>query len=481
MTDLVTALGEDLPPDLVDSAADWDLKVTGDDAVLECGAGAFPLRFPGLLDDWPAAAADSAYHISNFAALLRGHHPSTVVDNFPAFVPFLAHGGQAGMIPPNTAWIVAVRVTEACRELMVQAVRDGDMIASRLLPLVHRARFLLLSAPTRYGADVSYPTETVFNNSHVYAARFDQARLEWALDLLNYEDHPLLRRWSSHRIDTELRRLVFVHDSSGGASARAPLCPGGTAPPTGGDPSNDGHDELATWIAREGFLPRFMLDESWSATRQVVGARRWLALPIGLLTLPVVGLVVGLAGGRHVDGLWILRGMAISAAVALAVIAGFAVWRRETAQLWCMRLPAGATIGMIALVALPEDWAQMDWSTRAWAVPALILAAHGYLVLEAVGHGASRGQALTRAFRVVVLGFAHAVGVVALAFATVVPSLVPKLGGPLASMSGPAMAAAVLFAACVGLAAGVYAQVLWDDRPVTYPLTHLPFRGRERA
>jgi cytochrome c oxidase subunit IV len=37
----------------------------------------------------------------------------------------------------------------------------------------------------------------------------------------------------------------------------------------------------------------------------------------------------------------------------------------------------------------------------------------------------------------------------------------------------------LLLGAGAGLVIGVFLQVLWEDRPVTYPLSHLELTGRE--
>jgi hypothetical protein len=46
------------------------------------------------------------------------------------------------------------------------------------------------------------------------------------------------------------------------------------------------------------------------------------------------------------------------------------------------------------------------------------------------------------------------------------------------SLSQTKIGAAILVVAAVSLTAVVYLQILWDDRPVTYPLSALRFSRR---
>ncbi|WP_131745454.1 hypothetical protein [Frankia sp. Cppng1_Ct_nod] len=159
-----------------------------------------------------------------------------------------------------------------------------------------------------------------------------------------------------------------------------------------------------------------------------------------------------------------------------------AVGSRETTNLWCLRLPAGAALGMVALISLDDTWAHPDtWTWPVVASVVVLAVAGGYLTLEAQGHGVPGGRILAgRVLAVAGLGLAHAVGVAALVLAAVVPAVTPDLAHKLAGPGAASPAELLMLAASVGLAAGVLLQILWDDRPVTYPLTHLPWRGRAR-
>jgi hypothetical protein len=72
------------------------------------------------------------------------------------------------------------------------------------------------------------------------------------------------------------------------------------------------------------------------------------------------------------------------------------------------------------------------------------------------------------------------VAVAALALAAVVPAIKPGLAHTLAGHHALATGQLLTLAGSAALAAGVLRQVLWDDRPVTSRLSHLPWSERAR-
>ncbi len=296
--------------------------------------------------------------------------------------------------------------------------------------------------------------------------------------------------WQAEKLDAELRRLAFVDtasaDTAGANTAGAgrhellstPLpataMPATALPAATGDPDPG----FRTWLVREAFLPRFMLLPSWRVLRPTVGRR-----PLGVLLLMATVLlapVVAVVFDTHPLG--VLRGVAAVTGAAYLAMFLLAARRREMTNLWCLRLPAGAALGMAALISLDDAWAHTNtWIWPVIASAALLTVATGYLAFEAQGHGIPGGRILAgRVLAVVALGFAHAVGVASLVLAAVVPAVKPDLAQTLAGPGATPPAVLLTLAASVGLAAGVLLQMLWDDRPVTYPLTHLPWRGRAR-
>ncbi|ONH38293.1 hypothetical protein BL254_00670 [Protofrankia sp. BMG5.30] len=511
-----TAVAVDFPRD-----GGWDTT-----SGVRFGGDGSSVSLPDARERWgdPATATAAVYRL---AAQVRDREPGILRRIFPALAVGLVRGEQApapapspsgppvpaGRLSVEEGWLVAVRLVEAVRIVLADAATAGDRSAAGILPLVHRTRFLLLWAPRRFPA-VDFPVRRAFGSLEAFLPRAEQARLDWALDLVNHEEHPGLLSWSTERLDAELRRLAFV--------GPAPAPPPGGTPPAGAGtgwheplpaplpadvmreiatPSGAGDPDpgFRSWLVREAFLPRFMLLPAWRTLRPTVGRRPLVVL--ALLAMLLVAPAVAVAFDGHPVG--VLRGVAAVAGAAYLAMFLLAVGRREMTSLWCLRLPAGAALGAVALISLDDGWAHPDgWAWPMIASAVLLATATGYLVFEAQGHGVPGGRILAgRVLAVVLLGFAHAVGVASLALAAVVPAVKPGLASTIAGASatapgvtGPGVvglvtvdpgvaggpAVPLTLAASVGLAAGVLLQMLWDDRPVTYPLTHLPWRGRAR-
>ncbi len=489
MTTLERLLAEGLPREMIADAVGW--TAVADDFPQDAGGGTTTsgVRFtadgvsvslPDVCERW-GDAADAAVAVYELAAQVRVKEPRVLTRSFPALAVGLVRGGPLPQLPAEEGWLVAVRLVEAIRIVLEDAATAGDLTAARVLPLVHRTRFLLLWAPRRFPS-VEFPVPRAFGSPEVLVPRAEQARLDWALDLVNHEEHPQLLSWQAEELDAELRRLVFVDTAEAGVDTAgvgrhellsAPL-PATMMPAVTGDPDPG----LRTWLVREAFLPRFMLLPTWRVLRPTVGRR-----PFGILLLMAMVLlapVVAVAFDGHPLG--VLRGVAAVTGAAYLAMFLLAARRREMTNLWCLRLPAGAALGMAALISLDDAWAHTNtWTWPVIASAALLAVVTGYLAFEAQGHGVPGGRILAgRVLAVVVLGFAHAVGVASLVLATVVPAVKPGLAQTLAGPGATPPAALLTLAASVGLAAGVLLQMLWDDRPVTYPLTHLPWRGRAR-
>jgi hypothetical protein len=226
-------------------------------------------------------------------------------------------------------------------------------------------------------------------------------------------------------------------------------------------------------------LPRFMLGAAWAlagAVSGVAGAgarRQWPAA--AAVALAVIASVLAVVPA----GRWHAHAAAASAAAAYGVVLLAAVQRSPLwATPWLLRQPAASAVGLLVLLTLPAEWwSQLGAARLGWSVPALTVAAFGYLLAEVRNHGVDRpADAIRRAAVVTGMGLAHAWLVSLVGLVLVAPSFVDG-GRHLVELwrgSGivqPVEVLALSTAWC--LAAGVFSQILWDDRPITSPLAHL--------
>lgn len=423
--------------------------------------GSVTVAVPHLRDEWGVDAARVADRLRGIADVLRRAQPADLVLRFPAVAARLVNPARADHLPGYEGWRVAARLSEAVQIVVNDSALDADPLNAAAIarPLIHRARFHLLTAPAVHPG-VGWPREQVFGSTRNLDTRAEQARLDWALHLVNHEEHAALRGFPAAVIDTELRALSRP-----------------TRPPTSADsaPSEE-EGRFRVWLAQEAYLPRFMLDAAWAAVRPPV------------LVWPILALLALVGFSPLVTLAWpgIQTDTALTAAAAAAGLTYLAVGlliihRPETAALWCLRLPAGAAIGIVALISVDNDWATTTGLTWLSASLVLLAVTIGYLITEAVGHGVPRGRTLfSRVLTISVLGYAHATAVAVITLVVVVPAVKPTLHNTLSTPNALAIGPATVLASSVGLAAGVLLQVLWDDRPVTYPLSHLPWRGRAR-
>ncbi len=383
---------------------------------------------------------------------------ATHLRNAAAGCEFLVHEFPHGVssllkaTPSKEVWKCAVRLCESVALITEEASAGGNAEATRRLPAVHRTRFILLNTTSLVKADTSSLARERPLGPTLPACA-EAARSDWFLDLVNHEERPSLRTWKSDQIDEELRRVVapgFKRD--GGVFER--------------------------WVLRDGFLPRFMLLDGW---KRLTARARWGAGVVGtLLALLVLVTLASLWIEASRTALeWVVGGLAALAYVSLVLSAGFG--DRMVAYMACLRLPAGAAVGLLAITAFGADWVLTPGLWWVGASVALLVASWAYLFLEATAHGSRPARGLARAGLVTVLGFAHGVAVAATIVPVIGRAIVADLDGRLSQLTGSGYAQLLVLAASTGLAAGVFLQVLWDDKPVTYPLTYLEWRGRAKG
>jgi hypothetical protein len=176
------------------------------------------------------------------------------------------------------------------------------------------------------------------------------------------------------------------------------------------------------------------------------------------------------------------------AAVVYALAATATVVNPSAAWPWLFRQPAGAGVGLLALAAFGPAW----WYTgsthgkilpAALAVAGLVALALGYLYIEAAAHGVRGWRLVRRPPWVAFLGLCHSLLVSLIGLRLLLPvfAAAPDRGPALScwyspdACHGQALPGAllVMLAAAWSLAAGVLLQIIWDDQPVTAPLSHV--------
>jgi hypothetical protein len=300
-----------------------------------------------------------------------------------------------------------------------------------------------------------------------------QARADWAAELDRLDDHPFLAR----DIDPETELIELTRQPVNDASLPAQ---GGS---DGGHAGPDAIDRLVMLhCVRRHMLPRFMLPRSFALVWSALSApARWLAAAaVALMAAVAVALVAG-GLGRLGDQYTLA---ATLAALAYAAIVLAAVADRPASWPFLLRQPASAAVGMLTLATFSSWWTSAaDSNTQAsWqAVGALVVFGYGYLVIEARNHGVGR-PLWWRPAVVLAAGLGHAFLVSLIALRWVIPAFADntlvgwwhdgcKPGQVLPAPTLLAVATAWSFAV------GVFAQILWDDRPITAPLAHVEWRG----
>lgn len=299
---------------------------------------------------------------------------------------------------------------------------------------------------------------------HQLAANARQARLEWMEILEDLDSYPLLQA----QIDP-VAEVVLITQRQLDASVLS----GNDDPP--------GAVDRDAWsqVIRGHLLPRFVLGTTWQVTWRLAGWPARAATSVAAIAAALaVTVIVAQAASLRPYGLLIGAGLAGLAYVAIVVSVGF---DRVASWPWLLRQPAGAAIGLIALIGLDADWWSRSSPRGMWFAAvggaALMLAATGYVVIEAANHGVQ--HRLRRVSAVVAMGLLHSVLVAGVGLGMLIPAFAHD-GDTLAQCwAGDSCEAVsptwllVSTAAAWSFAAGVFSQVLWDDQPFTAPLSHL--------
>lgn len=391
-----------------------------------------------------------------------------------ALVPAVGYPGKWTVLAELYAamW----RAAADCRVRGVSS-RDQQVGAAFLA----RSHWLLLSLPFRPQTRDLIPAHDLarYDRVDVIASDARAARDTWLGELARIDDLPVLRRCIDPvgEAAAVTRLAVNADCASSAALHRAPT----DRPDT---------TDLAVWrtCVDEFLLPRFAW---WSAAR--VSTR----IAPGASRISITAALVILLGGIAAWALpWTILATDRSTQASLSAAGGYvlmvAAGLTEPAVVrpWLLRQPATAVIGLLALAALSPTWwlasTGTDGRSTALVGVALAVVAAGYLLIEARNHGAGTGRRFVgRTTTVILIGLLHAVFVSLIALRWLVPTVadLPDDGTVLQGWWMPASHSGVIapwalltFATGWSFAGGVFAQILWDDRPVTAPLAHIRWR-----
>lgn len=465
---------------------------------------------------------------------LFDRHPEVVrglLHEPEGFVPLLKGflSGKCARPEDTQQWRVLVFWYEVLWEYLHT---DGSKARSHrhLIPLAARNRFLILSEPFRHPEhafwDQDHRTEdrgTALGHDTwaELLRRAQESRGIWKSHLSRYQSFSLFDRCPPSSVEEELRTLAF-RDAT---FSNSPLVLA--------DPDRL-HGEK-TFVPRsldltvmeesveQHLLPRFAICSVWAA---VVGRFPWRLLSLfsfiavsWVTTLALV--VVSLARG----GDKVLFDVALGTAGLTYLLIGWGTVRHG--RFWTMpfmlRLPAAAAAGLIVLVAMHPDWWKGIALNLQFVLLLLLLVgvSFGYLLIETRNHNSGQleddekkrrrdsRKLFARAGAITVTGLVHSFLVALLGMAIIAPAF-SEDGKILAAVwqgskssaeattsndtaaSGPDAQAdtsdedqpppsptAILLAATAWcLAAGVFSQILWDDQPITAPLSHRRWRNK---
>lgn len=185
------------------------------------------------------------------------------------------------------------------------------------------------------------------------------------------------------------------------------------------------------------------------------------------LPLPVTAIVA----------LWTTVGM-LAMVWALLLVLVVTLGGREGSYLAMLRMPATSAFGLAILLQFNTEWLMLPSSPWVASLPLVFLFLAGfYLYIEAVNQGAEGGVALQRAGLLSVIGAGVALSVTFLAMSFVAPAFVGSSGTRVMTMSSTVENLwALLLASTASFVLGTFLQAIWDEAPVTSPLSRLRLR-----
>lgn len=367
-------------------------------------------------------------------------------------------------------WRFAARVIEAAQ---LYAEQTSDLSERHYLPIFHWVRWRILSEPFRTEQLAVWGEETFDDGMEGLQLRAVEARDMWAETLLMSDDLPILR---SAALDLESEARLLVFSKPKGPQLLFPAVPQGSSDQSMLS-SPDPDDMFITWFTREFFSRRFMICDMWRVVRSRL---KWVAAT-GLFTMAAAALLAAFWPGVEVPSWLLLSGLVALVATVIAIVVG--LYREADGERFTypflLRFGAGTILGSAAIVAMRGEWiTKLDraggerWWAQWFVVVGFFAVGFIYLLVEARLHGTPRISAFRRALGVWLIGLGWAMMVSAIVILVIAPIFTEDFPDPL---YGSARVWAFMLTALASLNLGILLQVLWEDRPVTYPLGALRF------
>ncbi|MGH3403009.1 MAG: hypothetical protein ACRDRJ_10990 [Streptosporangiaceae bacterium] len=435
------------------------------------------------------AASGSASRVDAWVRLFASAESAEVFEFF-AFRPLDVIEVFAEKLEVKRRWSTLVEIYEACYALAADdgsgtALAGGLPHAARLAAAhLARTRWRLLSVPfTGSGRPSDKDLRRVNDDTGRLVALARQARDDMLAVLATIDDHPQLAGRIGD-VEADARDIVAVPVTQ----TRLGLDQLGKK--SGAEDRDDPPGrEAARFAVTRLLLPRF----AWgtvTATVRRSACRAALRFSAAALAAVLVTAVLALLASI-LSWSWAYTAAASTAGGVYLLVAFATIADARVAWPWLLRQPASAAVGLLALAAFGPTW----WYTggaSGHTVPAVLaaiglaVAAVAYLYIEAAQHGLRGRRLYGRPVLVGLFGLIHGllVSLIGLRFLLPVFAAAPA-GGPslscwyaVRSCHGQALATPLLIAlaAAWSFAAGVFLQIVWDDQPVTAPLTHVRWR-----
>ncbi|MBE3002172.1 hypothetical protein IDM40_26235 [Nocardiopsis sp. HNM0947] len=430
----------------------------------------------------------------------------------------ISHLGDAAA-EVSFQWAAWCWISEAAWRALLPQFQVGEFSLSNadislLTPIAARQRFLALSEVYRYSRDGlrlhgyvrPSSVERVFGRgpsaSTLFHTRAREAREEWAKLLARHESLPAFDQVEWNDLESETDLLLFESQDPVSGHRGQPLAIHKNRWSRELKPGERFSREdlsVATSLLETHHLPRFRLWTAAKASLSLTKFRKGAWMLAGLTAALAVGTVSLSFSAFALLPLPPADGTAMWAAPLTAAVGlvGVATFGRLWAMPWMLRVPAAAAIGLLMLTTMNPAWwhaafagtgvskdVPSSWSGPhpLWVALLLAAAAFAYLLVNVRNTGVGGVMAAGRALAVWVVSAVHSVLVALFGLTWVVPLFSEDGDVFVAVWSGHPEAAvtALLQASAWCLVAGVFSQILWDDRPLTAPLAHAHWRAEER-